>query len=201
MDKLATFVLLPGTRQEIQVRENAGAALLAALEMGSIDTPADEEVVASALQTAHHTMKELDDLRLEAGRPAREAQKEINDYFRVAIRVWSKAKARAVELLTRAAAKRAAERDAALALVATAVAAPQDGGVLVPYNDEWYKNPRTSGVAYRQELVIYITDRSQIPEEYWRREVDLPKIKAAWQRGEKVPGTTAEVETKARAGR
>ena len=186
----ATYVILPSTRSEITRHVDEGKALLDALLGATVETKDDEDNISLAMNAAHQNVQKLDALRLVAGKPARDAQKEINAYFKPAIDVWSAAKKQAAKLLM----ETARAREKALAEAAQAVAEGVPAVMsLIP--------AAPPGTAYRQELVIYVTDRSKVPDEYWLHEIDLSKVRAAWERGESVPGTQTEVITKVRVGR
>ena len=194
MDKLATYVLLPGTKEEIQIREDSGLAVLAALQAGSIEGADDEATVAELMSTAHRHAQELDGLRLELGRPAREAQKEINQYFQGAILAWTKAKAYAGKLLAAEAFRKDAKNRQDLEAAAKAAAEGSPNPFAI--SDVVTSSKPPIGTAYRQTTVVKITDEGLVPIQFWRREFDMAKIRAAWERGEEVPGTEVSVVTR-----
>lgn len=175
-----TYAILPATQAEVEAERQAAEQYLQMLESGTIDTPEDEQMVASVMATAHQHHKRLEGLRLETGKPVRDLQQAINDHFRGALTTWAKTKAKARDLLAVAERGRRAEAQAAMeASEPEAIPAPVE-------------KPRE--IRYHDELEIKVVDFDAIPREYLT--VDWSAVRLAYSAGKTVPGMSAELVRK-----
>ncbi len=189
--RLATYVILPAARGDVQKSADEAAELVKVLNTWDIVTPEDEEQAAGLLKEAHDRYKVLEQQRKEVVGPAVAAQKEINDLFRVATSGWNEAKGIVKRKLSELEARRQAENRRLLE-----EAAKGDAAALQKVQPA---KPAPSGVAYRDEIKIEIVDENLIPREYLC--IDWSALKIAARTGKPAPpGVEFRVVSKARVG-
>lgn len=187
--KLTTYTVLPAVK--MKEATNKARGLLAALQTWDVVDAATEAQAGELLKQTHGEIKALDKLRLEVGKPARDAQKDINAFFEPPLKAYKEAKGlikrkleahkRAIEQANRAAAEEAA-RGNIDAL-----------GEIVP-------DAAPAGVRYQDELVIKVVDFGKVPREYLCVDMSALKILAR-AGGEAPPGVVFERKSKAVVGR
>lgn len=166
--RLTTYTVLPAVK--LSASKEKAEHLLDALESWTITDNESAATAGSLLRQAHDEAKKLDKLRLEAGKPAREAQKDINNFFKPTIEAWTKAKTKVKGLLDDH--RRAVDEANRQAM---AELQPQ---AMVPA-------PQVEGVTYRNEVKIEIVDFDKIPREWLT--VDWSKLKIHARQGGEAP--------------
>lgn len=188
---LGTFTLLPTTRKTLDEAEANATGLIDALASWAIATDEDAAQAGALLREVHDDHKRLDTMRKEAGKPAREAIKDINQFFKPVLDALSTAKGTLKGKLDEH--QRAAQE--ARRVVLEQVAAG-DAGALA----QVAPSAPVAGVQYRSELDIQITDFDKIPREYLT--VDWSKLKLRAREGKPAPaGVSFVVQQKAMVGR
>jgi hypothetical protein len=96
---LATWAVMPATRKEVDDSGEQAKALVSALKNYRIETPEDEAQISQLMNEAHQNVKELDNLRLKVAKPASDAKRAVDDFFRPALSSWKEAKELSKRLL------------------------------------------------------------------------------------------------------
>ena len=170
-DRITTCTDLPIL--PVRETERKAAMLLESLGDFAIVTPADAEVAGELLQEVHRELKELDKLRLEVGRPAREAQKDINNFFAPVIKALNTAKSRIKLIIDEHRREVAEQNAAAMEILSQGQAAPMVPRVDVP------------GTRTRQDVEVKVIDVDKIPREYMC--VDWSALKILAKSGAEAP--------------
>lgn len=176
--RIATYTDLPAVKIADKVEE--ARALCKILETVEIPDQQRADEYGALLKQVHTEIKDLDTLRLEVGKPAREAQKDINAFFKPAIKGYTKAKDQIKGLLETYAAKVAAENQAAFEAAAQAseADAPQALARVV-------SEAPAAGTSTRNELKIEVVDLDKVPREFLC--VDYSALKAHAKNGGDAP--------------
>lgn len=175
-ERIATYVILPATREEITESLEMAQHLCNVLEHWTIKTPEDELSAAELLKSTHKRWKDLDTLRQSVTKPALDAQRTINDFFRPVLKEWLEAKNQTKRIMAQAVTERQVENQ-------RSIEAAAQGSVeaLAQIKD----NTPPAGVSYQEEMKIEIEDFDKIPREYLA--VDWSKLKIMAKAGEKAP--------------
>ena len=172
--RVGTWVELP--KADVRAAAEKAEGLLTALETFEICDLEHAEIAGQLLKEVHEEIKRLDKIRKDAGKPARDAQRAINDYFKPPLTLLEKAKREIKRRLEvwqatederrREAIAKAAEGDTE-ALADTAPAAP------------------VAGVATRRVIEVLIDDERKIPREFLI--VDMRKLQSLANAGGEAP--------------
>jgi len=172
--RITTYTDLPSVK--IRAKVDEARQLLQVLETVEIQGPEQADQLGRLLKEVHRELKDLDALRKEVGRPARRAQKDINDFFKPAIRAYTEAKDLVKKKLedyqckVQEANQRALEQTAEGDTAALARMVPE-----VP----------AAGTSTRKELRIKVIDFDVIPREYLC--VDYSALKILAKDGKPAP--------------
>lgn len=172
--RLPTYTDLPAVK--IQEKTDEAQTLCSMLATVNIQYPEQADQYGGLLKAVHKEIQELDKLRKEIGRPAREAQKDINSFFKPALDAYGKAKALLKDKLEDYAKSVQKANQEALEQASTG-----DGAALARVVPE----APAAGTSTRKELRIEVTDFDQIPREYLC--VDYSALKILANSGGKAP--------------
>lgn len=188
-DRIGTWVKLPEVAMAEARTEAAGVvALLPDFHITDAKTADD---AGSLRRDMHDKHKALDALRLETGKPAREAQGVINEFFRQALGDYSKAKALLGQKLSAYQVEQ--ERSRREAMVAVAQGNAEALALTVP-------PPPVEGVAMRNTVDIRVVDIDLMPREFLC--ADMSKLKILERSGgDPPPGVEFHRGQKAVVGR
>ena len=172
-NRITTYTDLPVV--PVRETEHKAKALLESLEGFAIVTEADAGMAGELLREVHRELKDLDKLRLEAGKPAREAQKDINAFFQPALKALGTAKGKLKKIIDDHRVTVAEQNAKALEILSQGQAAPMVPVVDVP------------GTRTRQDVEVKVIDVDKIPREYMCVDWSALKILAK-SGGEAPPG-------------
>lgn len=153
--RLPTYTDLPAVK--IREKTDEAKTLCSMLESVDIQYPEQADEYGGLLRAVHKEIQDLDKLRKEIGQPAREAQKDINTFFRPALDAYGEAKGLLKGKLGDYAQSVQKANQAALEQASTG-----DGTALARVVPE----APAAGTSTRKELRIIVHDFTAIPREY-----------------------------------
>jgi hypothetical protein len=172
--RLPTYTDLPAVKIQEKLKE--ANTLCSMLEATTIQDPEQADQYGGLLKAVHKEITELDNLRKEVGKPAREAQLDINDFFRPALKAYNRAKDLLKNRLRTYADSVQEANQAALEQASTG-----DGAALARVVPE----APAAGTSTRKELRIDIIDFDKIPRKHLS--VDWSGLKILAQSGGEAP--------------
>lgn len=187
--RITTYTDLPSVKIEEYAQK--GRDLLQALATFEVHDPTTADTLGTLLKGVHQEIKALDELRLQVGKPAREAQKDINAFFKPALQVFQETKNIITDKLQRYAEEVQRRNREAIEQVAAGSV-----GAL----DKIMPETPVSGTSTRKELHVEVMDFDQIPREFLCVDWSALKIHAK-KGGEAPPGVRFEWREKVVVGK